>query len=94
MATGGISGVEDRDALLARVRRVVGSCAQVALDVAALEADASLYDAGMSSRASVAVMIALEAEFDLEFPDELLNRNVFESIASIAAAIEKIRAGG
>jgi acyl carrier protein len=84
----------DRVALLARVRRVVESSAQIAADVASLDPDVNLYDAGMSSRASVAVMIALEGEFDLEFPDELLNRNVFESIASIAAAIEKIRAGG
>lgn len=84
----------DQDTLRERVRRVVESCAQIPGGLASLAPDASLYDAGMSSRASVTVMIALEAEFDLEFPDELLNRNVFESIASIAAAIEKIRTGG
>jgi len=36
-------------------------------------------------------MIALENEFDLEFPDGMLSRNVFESIDSIADAIERLQ---
>jgi len=36
-------------------------------------------------------MIALENEFDLEFPDAMLSRNVFESIDSIANAIESLQ---
>ncbi len=33
------------------------------------------------------VMLALEEEFDIEFPDEMLTRNAFESIDSIAASL-------
>jgi len=32
-------------------------------------------------------MLALEEEFDVEFPDELLRRSSFESVAAIAAAL-------
>jgi len=49
-----------------------------------------LYEAGMSSHASVNVMLALESEFNLEFPDQMLNRSVFDSIGAIASAIEQL----
>lgn len=58
----------------------------------ALELDADLYQAGMTSHASVNVMLALEGEFDVEFPDHMLKRNVFNSIASINAALEELKA--
>jgi len=45
----------------------------------------------MTSYASVVLMIALENEFELEFPDAMLNRDVFESIDSIASAIESLQ---
>ena len=50
-----------------------------------------LYQAGMTSYASVTLMIALESEFDLEFPDGMLSRSVFESVDSIASAIESLQ---
>lgn len=51
---------------------------------------ADLYDAGLSSFASVQVMLALEEEFDVEFPEHLLNRKSFSSIEAIAAALSEI----
>ena len=45
---------------------------------------ADLFQAGMSSHASVNVMLALEDAFDIEFPDNMLKRRVFESVAAIA----------
>jgi acyl carrier protein len=50
-----------------------------------------LYRAGMTSFASVVLMIALEGEFDLEFPDVMLSRSVFESVDAIAGAIANVR---
>ena len=44
----------------------------------------------MTSHATVDVMLALEGEFDVEFPDELLKRSVFGSIASIRNALVAI----
>jgi len=54
--------------------------------------DASLYEAGMTSHASVNVMLALEDTFDVEFPDEMLKRSVFESVAAISTALAQIEA--
>jgi acyl carrier protein len=39
-------------------------------------------------------MLALEDSFDLEFPDQMLNRVVFSSIRSIADAIGALKDGG
>jgi acyl carrier protein len=60
----------------------------VAIDEVADTAD--LYDAGLSSFASVQVMLALEEEFDTEFPEHLLNRKSFSSVDAIAAALSEI----
>ncbi|RIL06874.1 MAG: acyl carrier protein [Proteobacteria bacterium] len=76
-----------------RVRRVAAQCAQLSqlgVDLDSVRDEDSLYEAGMSSRASVNLMLGLEGEFDIEFPDRLLRRDVFESIASIASAIESL----
>jgi acyl carrier protein len=36
-------------------------------------------------------MLGLEDAFDVEFPDRLLKRSVFESVASIAGAVEELQ---
>ena len=52
---------------------------------------ADLFRAGMSSHASVNVMLALEDAFDIEFPDSMLKRSVFESMAGIDAAVQELQ---
>jgi acyl carrier protein len=74
----------------AAVREIVQEHGRLAVDVGSLPDDASLYEAGMTSHASVNVMLALEDAFDVEFPDELLKRSVFESIAAITAALQQL----
>lgn len=71
----------------AKIRAILAKHGRLAADPAGLGATADLYQAGMSSHASVNVMLALEGEFDIEFPDELLKRSVFASIASIRDAV-------
>jgi acyl carrier protein len=73
------------------IRQIIQDHARLPNDVAALAVDADLYQAGMTSHASVNVMLALEDRFDVEFPDRMLKRSVFESIASIAAALQELQ---
>jgi acyl carrier protein len=73
-----------------RIREVVARHARLGVDVSALDDSADLYQAGMTSHASVNLMLALEDEFDVEFPDRLLKRSVFESIAAIRAALDEL----
>jgi acyl carrier protein len=72
------------------VREIVKEHGRLAVEIETLADDASLYEAGMTSHASVNVMLALEDTFDVEFPDELLKRSVFESVASISSALAQL----
>ena len=71
-----------------RIREVLRNHARLPVDPSTLSDGADLYDAGMTSHASVDVMLALEDVFDVEFPDAMLKRSVFGSIRSIAAAVD------
>lgn len=73
-----------------KIRRILKDHARLSKDADTLAEDADLYQAGMTSHASVNVMLALEGEFDLEFPDSMLKRSAFESISAIRAAIEQL----
>jgi phosphopantetheinyl transferase (holo-ACP synthase)/acyl carrier protein len=73
------------------IRRVIGDHARLAVDPAGLGDDTDLYEAGMTSHASVNLMLALEDAFDVEFPDRMLKRDVFESVGRIAAAVAELR---
>ena len=73
-----------------RIRAILAQHARLAKDATALTDDADLYQAGMSSHASVNVMLALEGAFDIEFPDHMLTRSVFASVGAIRSAVEEL----
>jgi acyl carrier protein len=73
-----------------RVQQVLGSYAELSKDAFSLNEDDDLFSSGMSSRATVGVMLGLESEFDIEFPDAMLRRDVFESIRSISNAVNSL----
>lgn len=73
-----------------QIRQVIRDHGHLAVDVDSLADDADLYQAGMTSHASVNVMIALEDTFDIEFLDSMLKRSVFESVDSIAEALGQV----
>ncbi|MFL5864120.1 MAG: acyl carrier protein [Solirubrobacteraceae bacterium] len=74
------------------IRAVLRDHARLPVDVESLSDHSDLFAAGMSSHASVNVMLALEDTFDIEFPDAMLKRSVFESISAIGAALTELRA--
>lgn len=71
-----------------RIREVLGAHGRMAVDVGEVDVQADLYELGLTSHASVDVMLALEDAFDIEFPDDLLKKSTFESVRNIAQAIE------
>jgi acyl carrier protein len=71
-----------------RIRDVLAAHGRMAVDPHKVEDQADLYDLGMTSHASVDVMLALEEAFDIEFPDEVLKKSTFASIRNIANVIE------
>ena len=74
----------------AQIRNVLREQGHLNKDVEALEVGSDLYQSGMTSHASVNVMLALEGVFDIEFPDHMLKRNVFASIQSIRSALGEL----
>ncbi|HUB73639.1 MAG TPA: acyl carrier protein [Solirubrobacteraceae bacterium] len=73
------------------IRQIIREHGRMPVDLGELTPTADLYQAGMTSHASVNVMLALEDHFDVEFPDRMLTRSVFESVASIEAALRELR---
>lgn len=75
------------------IRAILKEHGRLSVPVETLKDDSDLYQAGMTSHASVNVMLALEGKFDIEFPDRMLKRGVFDSIQSIRAAVEELTGG-
>ena len=73
-----------------RIRSVLAQHGRLAQDARALPESADLYQAGLTSHASVNVMLALESAFDVEFPDQMLTRSVFSSVAAIRGALSQL----
>lgn len=82
-----MSNNDNHEQIEDQIRTVLREHGRLNKDVGLLESTADLYQAGMTSHASVNVMLALEGAFDVEFPDHMLKRNVFGSITSIRSAL-------
>ncbi|MTI43829.1 phosphopantetheine binding protein [Roseibium hamelinense] len=76
--------------MIPTIREMLSKHGGLPVTVEELEDNSDLYEAGLSSFASVQLMLALEEEFDVEFPEHLLNRKSFASIAAIHGALSEI----
>lgn len=76
--------------MIDRIRKILKEHGKLSKDATDYPEDGDLYQAGMTSHASVNVMLALEGEFEIEFPDHMLKRSVFESMASMRDAITQL----
>lgn len=74
----------------AKIRELLGKLGNLPVAVDTLSNEADLYTAGLSSFASVQLMLGIEDAFEIEFPDHLLNRKSFQSIAAIEATVSQI----
>lgn len=75
------------------IRTLLKEIAHLPVDITSLGDDADLYEAGLSSYDTVHLMLALEEKFEIEFPDSMLNRRSFESVATMHAVIAELQAG-
>mgnify|MGYP000173178463 FL=1 len=73
-----------------RVRGALDTVLAGKVDVSGLSASDNLFDAGMTSHQTVQVMLELEDEFDVEFPDDRLNKATFSSIGSMVEALKDL----
>jgi acyl carrier protein len=74
----------------AEIRGILSEHARLPVDMGDLDNEADLYQAGMTSHASVSVMLALEDAFDIEFPESMLRKSTFESVSAISGALSSL----
>ncbi|HEY3087687.1 MAG TPA: acyl carrier protein [Jatrophihabitantaceae bacterium] len=73
-----------------KIRTVLREHGKLPVDLASLSDEDDLYRAGMTSHASVNVMLALEDAFDVEFPDKMLRKSTFVSVSAIREALNSL----
>ncbi len=69
------------------IRTILVEHARLAVDIDSITDDTDLFGAGMTSHASVNVMLALEDAFEIEFPERMLKKSTFESVSAIRAGV-------
>jgi acyl carrier protein len=74
-----------------KVREILAQHGRLSGPIDELSDSSDLYAAGLTSLATVGLMLALEEGFEIEFPDSMLSRKTFGSIASLVAAVETLR---
>lgn len=72
------------------IRDILTEHGRLPVEVETLSDTDDLYESGLTSHASVNVMLALEDTFDIEFPDSLLRKGTFESVSAIRSALESL----
>ena len=75
---------------LTTIREILFQHGRLSQDARLLAPDSCLHDAGLTSLATVSVMLALEDHFNIEFPESMLSRRTFDSLESIAEAVAKL----
>jgi acyl carrier protein len=82
---------KERQALMDdQIRSVLAEHGRLPVEISTLGDDDDLYRAGMTSHASVNVMLALEEAFDIEFPEAALRKSTFESVSAIRSALTEL----
>lgn len=71
------------------LREIVRTQGKLKVPAARIQPDDDLYRLGMSSLATVNVMLAIETRFDIEIPEKALNRETFRTIAALAALVRE-----
>ena len=72
------------------IREALADEGRLLADPISLGDDADLYEMGLTSHATVRVMMALEDRFEVEFPDPLLRKDTCRSVGSIRRALESL----
>ncbi|MCH9694266.1 MAG: acyl carrier protein [Gammaproteobacteria bacterium] len=72
------------------IRRILSEHGKLPVDVTTLADESDLYESGLTSLTTVNIMLAIEDHFDIEFEDSMLSRATFQSVNSLADAIEEL----
>jgi acyl carrier protein len=72
------------------IREILARQGSLSVDAQTLAEDTDLYSVGLTSLATVGIMLALEDKFEIELPESMLSRGTFRSISAMAEAVDKL----
>ncbi|CAG2348616.1 MULTISPECIES: acyl carrier protein [Burkholderia] len=73
------------------IRTILKHVAHLEAAIDSIRDGDDLYEAGLSSLDTIQLMLAIEKQFNIEIPDEMLNRNLFRSIDALADTIATLQ---
>lgn len=78
------------DTLTSTIRTALAEAGRLKVDAQEIASDADLYANGLTSHATVNVVLELEDALDIEIPDELLVKSTFVSVDALEAALSPL----
>lgn len=75
-----------------KLRAILRDHGKLTGDAMTLPEDADLFGAGLTSFATIQVMLAVEDAFGVEIPDDRLNRKTFASLRALDEVIRGLQA--
>ena len=78
----------------ADIRDVLDKYGKLVVPARDVSDDTDLFTVGLTSHATVNVMLGLEDLYDVEFPEELMKKSTFSSVDSLASALGSLVAAG
>jgi acyl carrier protein len=75
------------DATVLSIRHALDAHGHLRVPASDVAPEADLYAIGLTSHATVNVMIEIETDLDIEFPDELLTKATFGSVRALEHAV-------
>lgn len=73
-----------------KIREILTAHGRLSINPQELGDSDDLYAAGLTSLTTVNIMLAIEDAFDIEFPDNKLNRKTFDSIESLVDVVTEL----
>lgn len=78
--------------MLTAIRRILEQHVRLAVPAADLTPQANLYALGLTPYSAVRILLAIEREFDIELPRDMLRRETMGSLEAIVGAVRAARA--
>jgi acyl carrier protein len=76
-----------------KLRQILSQWGDLDVSIDTLNEQDNLYDAGLSSLSTVKILMAIEREFGIELPDDMLTRELFSSVDSLSRAVTGLLPG-
>lgn len=72
------------------IRKILALYGHLSVEISKLSDDDDLYQSGLTSHATVNVMLAIEDAFSIEFPDSVLRKSSFQSVTAIVDVLQSL----